>query len=157
MLCTVRLPLWIAAVAAITLAASGCGASRSASKAPASSRPTAVVAGFLALSGGMPVVGSAHPNLVEAAAGTVRLTTIAGRHIDVTTNKYGKFSVRVPAGRYWIVGGLNKPGWPMGSCNQLSGAGVHYDPQDFAKMDTAYSLRVAQGRSPIVTVGCAAN
>jgi hypothetical protein len=103
------------------------------------------------------MVGSAHPKGVKAAAGTVRLTTIAGRHIDVTTDKYGKFSVRVPTGRYWIVGGLNGPGWQMGSCNQLSGTGVRYNPQDFAKMDTAYSLRVTQGRSPIVTVGCAAN
>jgi hypothetical protein len=82
----------------------------------------------------------------------VTLTSADGRRTEVTTDKSGKFSARVPIGRYRITAGLKRPyDWPMGSCSGLSGAGVHFDQ----KTDS-FSIAVAGGHSRHVVVACIA-
>jgi hypothetical protein len=82
----------------------------------------------------------------------VRLSSAHGHRIDVTTDKSGKFSVRVPPGRYAIIGGLKRPyDWPMGSCAGLSGAGAHFDPKK-----NSFFVVVAGGQSRHVVVICQA-
>lgn len=144
--------LSVVALAVLTLAASGCAASPRASKPPASSPATGLVTGTLGIQGGALNTGMGTRCHCQAEAGTVRLTSADGHRIRVTTNKSGKFSVRVPAGRYWIVAGLKWPyHWPMGSCKGLSGADARYDPGKGSS-----SVVVAAGHSLHLVVGCEA-
>lgn len=144
--------LWIVALAALTLAASGCAASHPAGKPPAASPMTGVVTGTLGIQGGAKYTGVGTDCRCQAEPGTVRLTSAHGSRIEVATDKSGKFSAHVPAGRFWIVGGLNRPYvWPMGSCSGLSGAGVRLD-----RKKDAFFIIVAAGQSRHVVVGCVA-
>jgi hypothetical protein len=95
-----------------------------------SSKPSsvAVVSGVLGFHGGTALPSPPPRCECTPAAGTVRLTNAHGHRIYVKTTKSGAFSVRVPAGRYRVVAGVNPPyHWPMGSCTELSGDGVHFD------------------------------
>jgi hypothetical protein len=86
------------------------------------------------------------------AAGTVRLTDAYGHRIYVKTAKSGTFSVRVPAGRYRVVAGLNPPyHWPMGSCTGLLGDGVHFDRSKHVNY-----LTVGKKKRITIYVGCVA-
>ena len=88
----------------------------------------------------------------HAEAGTVRLTGARGRRIDVTAGKSGRFSARVPAGRYEVIAGLKPPtDWPMGSCVGLHGAGTHTHLDGYRYVSY---LIVKNGRRLHVFVGC---
>ncbi len=60
--------------------------------------------------------------------------------------------MRVPAGRYEIVAGLERPyDWPMGSCRGLSGPGARFD----RKADSFYAV-VGRNQELHVVVVCQA-
>jgi hypothetical protein len=136
----------------VVLVLTGCGKGP-AKKASSSSEPraVAVVSGTLGIFGGEVEVRPSCGCI--PAAGTVRLTNAHGHRIDVKTNKSGKFSVRVPAGRYRVVAGLNHPyDWPMGSCTGLRGTDVHF----VRGKHKCYYLAVGNEKRLHIYVGCIA-
>lgn len=98
------------------------------------SRPGAVVSGTLGITGGTLMQGPSLPCGCSLEAGTVRFTSVdGGRRTSVHTDKAGRFSVRLRAGRYRVVGGLDRPfHWPMGSCATVDGEGVTFDHRERA-------------------------
>jgi len=111
-----------------------------------------VVSGVLGVGAGILLPIPPPPCGCTPAAGTVRLTDAHGHSIYVKTTKSGAFSVRVPAGRYRVVAGLNPPyHWPMRSCTGLSGAGVHFDWSRHVNY-----LTVGKERRMTIYVGCTA-
>jgi len=144
--------LWAVALAATTLATSGCAASQRAGTPPATKPTTGVVTGTLGIMGGAFNTGQGTRCHCQAEPGTVRLTSAQGHRIEVTTDKSGKFSVSVPAGRYSIIAGLKRPyDWPMGSCAGLSGPDARFD----RKKDSFFFV-VRRGQSRHVVVVCQA-
>jgi hypothetical protein len=143
----IRRALLLVVLIALT---AGCG---SAHRHATSSRPaTGVVSGTLGIRGGTLHTGVGTECLCQAEAGTVRLASADGRRFRVDAGAAGLFSVRVPPGRYEIVGGLKPPyDWPMGSCNGLAGSGVHFD----RKANTFYAV-VRKNVSLQVVVVCRA-
>src|ERR1700722_6564753 len=106
-----------------SLLIAGCGGTHQSASTPKTMRNvafppavvTGVVAGTLAIYGG--VLETDRCGCV-LAAGTVRLIGAHGGRIDVNVGRSGRFSVRVPAGRYEVIAGLKHPfDWPMGSCS----------------------------------------
>jgi hypothetical protein len=140
------------ALTATALAASGCAASNRTSTPVATSPKIGVLTGTLGIEGGAKYTGAGTRCRCQAEPGTVRLTGSDGHRTDVTTDKSGKFSVRVPVGRYSIIAGLKRPyDWPMGSCAGLSGAYARFDQ----KTDSFFIV-VAGGQSRHVVVICQA-
>lgn len=124
------------------------------SKASVNKSPSvAVVSGTLGVAAGIALRSPQPPCGCTPAAGTVRLTNAYGHHIDVKTSKSGTFLVRVPAGRYRVVAGLNRPyDWPMGSCTGLRGTGVHF----VRGKHKYYYLTVGNEKRLHIYVGCIA-
>jgi hypothetical protein len=112
------------------------------------SRPLGVVSGTLAIYGG--VLETNRCRCVPEA-GTVRFTGAQGQRIDVSVGKTGKFSARIPTGRYTVMAGLNRPmDWRMGSCVALSHTG--HDDRGNRLVD----IIVGKDRALHVRVACLA-
>jgi hypothetical protein len=104
----------LVALAAITLAISGCAASHRVTEPTRSSPTTGVLTGTLMLRGPGPTQTDGVTS--QAEAGTVRLIGAHRRRIDVPTDNSGRFSVRVPEGRYSIVARLKSAKWRWPRC-----------------------------------------
>lgn len=138
-------------------ATAGCSGSSQAPVAPptaAGQNATAdgVVSGTLAVYGG--AFHAVHHTGCgcELAPGTVRFIRSAGRRIDVAVGKSGRFTVRLPVGRYSVKAGLTAPfDWPMGSCNALEGPYARFD-----RRADSYYFDVGAGQHLRVGVGCMA-
>jgi hypothetical protein len=135
-------------VVVVALGAAGCGQARSSSLANQSTRSTATrssvssdgsVIGTLGIFGGVEETGRKNMNGLPEA-GTVRFEGSRSKRVDVPVGKSGRFSLRLPAGRYTVLAGLSRPmDWPMGSCSELFHSG-HYDRRN-------HSFYIVVGRS----------
>ncbi len=151
-----RSVLVVAAVSLVVVVA-GCGGVGVRAAAAAGQRASKLqlgtVVGTLGVWGGTLIFG--HPACgCHVEAGTVRLMGAGGRRIDMTAGKSGRFSARVPVGRYEVIAGLKPPmDWPMGSCIGLRGAGAHthFDGHNYFSY-----LIVRNGERLHVVVGCEA-
>lgn len=143
------------AVGAITLALAGCESATptaaprtSVTAVPSPQPPTGVITGTLGIYGGVLETGRQY---LAPQAGTIRLIGAHG-HVDVRVGKSGRFSVRVPTGRYEVTAGLRRPmDWPMGSCVGLFGPDAHVDHH--ASLNYIVVLKNEQIR---IRVGCLA-
>ncbi len=148
-----RRSLLLIVVMAMAVLVAGCGSAHRVSSIGPVPRPaTGVVVGTLGIEGGVLNTGKGTRCHCQAEAGTVRLISAHGYRIDADVGKSGKFSVRVPTGRYEIIAGLKRPyDWPMGSCSGLSEPGGHRD----RKTDSSYVV-VSKSQKLHVVVGCLA-
>jgi hypothetical protein len=114
--------------------------------------PIGTITGTLAIYGGILRTASEGPVL---EAGTVRLLGRDGNLINIDVGKSGKFSERVPAGRYRVMAGLDHPlDWPMGSCDALSFMGI--DGRQHYETGRVHDVVVGKGQTLHVDVGCVA-
>jgi hypothetical protein len=66
------------------------------------------------LSGVLTVSGAKHGPQRES--GIVVVTSRAGKRHRIIVGRSGRFSIRLPAGRYHAIGGIPQLGWTLGSC-----------------------------------------
>jgi hypothetical protein len=117
------------------------------------SSPVSVPKGWGTLVGTLGVYGgmaTAHSCGCVMEEGTVRLSQAHGAPIVVNVAKSGKFSVRVPVGRYTVQAGTHgATNWPMGSCRMLLVA-----DKPGGTPTTQKYLTVLQSETTHVVVGC---
>jgi len=145
-----RRPVHVVAVLVMMVAVGACGSAKTeAVSSPTTSQPaTGLVEGTLAVYGGARESGGCH---CSPQAGMIRLVGPHG-DIDVSVGKSGRFSARIPAGRYGVEAGLSSlSDWPMGTCLQVVGSDARHDPHG----QLSYIV-IGQGERVHVGVGCLA-
>jgi hypothetical protein len=137
-------------IALALLFVTGCSTSHKSGLGPAPVPPsTGTVMGTLAVYGGAMTTTSCgcrlEPGVVHLSEGR------EGEPIAFTVGKSGRFSTRLPAGRYSVEAGtVASLGWPVGSCRLLLIA----DSPGAAPTEHRF-LTVRQGYATHVAIGCA--
>jgi hypothetical protein len=129
----------LGAVVAVAIGAAGCGGT--------TKQRTGTLAGTFGIYG---------PGTVNACGcvltgGTLRLLSSSHSPIVLNVSRSGKFSARVPIGRYRVEAGTHAAAnWPMGSCHMLLVA----DKTGTLSRFDQRSVTVRRSQTTEVAVGC---
>lgn len=148
----------------VAAVATGCGsASQSAPRTRVATtgtrspgQPVGIVSGWLVIEGGvLEHKTNQKPCACSLQAGTVRFISAHGKRVDVRVGKRGRFTLKLPIGRYTAMAGLRPPmQWPMGSCG-LVGGRPQFDSY-FDHKTHSYYVVVRRDRRLKVLVACLA-